>query len=122
VTNDKARKSLESAELRMTPIEAVYILALGAARADGIVDEAETLGLKSIAAIQGHEKYLEYALSYYEALKDNDAAIDGALAVISDSSESYNMAAIVFMKYILEKSGDSEEESVFFAKVLNKLV
>jgi hypothetical protein len=121
MTNNKERKSIKSAQIRMTPIEAVYILALGAARADGVVDEAETLGLQSIAAIQGHEKYLEYALSYYEALKDSDNAINGALAVITEAGESYKMAAVVFMKYILEKSGESEDESAFFSKALTKL-
>lgn len=118
MTDKKERKPIESAQNRMTPIEAVYISALGAARADGVVDEAETLGLQSIATIQGHDQYLEYALSYYEALKDNDNAINGALNVISESGEAYKMASVVFMKYILEKSGESEEDSEFFSKAL----
>jgi hypothetical protein len=121
MTDNNERKPIETSQNRMTPIEAVYILALGAARADGVVDEAETLGLQSIASIQGHEQYLEYALSYYEALKDNDNAINGALNVISESGESYKMASVVFMKYILEKSGESEEESEFFSKALASL-
>ena len=57
-------------------------------------------------------------MSYYEALKDNDNAINGALNVISESGEAYKIASVVFMKYILEKSGESEEESEFFSKAL----
>lgn len=121
MTDSKERKQIETAQIRMTPIEAVYILALGAARADGVVDKAETLGLQSIAGILGQHQHLEHALSYYDALKDSDGAIDGALSVISESDESYKMSAIVFMKYILEKSGESEEESVFFSRVLSAL-
>lgn len=118
MTDIDKRKPVETSQNRMTPIEAVYILALGAARADGVVDDAEILGLKSISDIQGHSQYLDYALSYYEALKDNENAINGALSVIAESGESYKMAAIVFMKYILEKSGESEEESKFFSNAL----
>lgn len=121
MTDNKERTPVESAQNRMTPIEAVYITALGAARADGVVDEAETLGLQAIASIQGHEQYLEYALSYYEALKGNDNAINGALNVISESGDACKLASVVFMKYILEKSGESEEESEFFSKALARL-
>ena len=120
--NDKKnRKSVDASQVMMSPVQAIYIAALGAARADGHVDEAETLGLKAIASLQGQEQELDYALSYYESLKDSENAINGALSVVKEAGESTKLAAIVFMKYILEKSGESEEESNFFENAIKQL-
>ena len=119
--SDKERKPIESEQSRMSAVEAAYIAALGAAKADGIVEESEKLGLEGIASMLGQESALAHAIDYFEALNDNDNAMNGALKVVAEGSQEGKLAAIVFMKYILQKDGMSNAENEFFQKAIGAI-
>jgi len=117
----KEKKKIDIVENKMTQIEAIYIAALGAAKADGVVDEDEIKSLEEIASFYGHQEHLKHAHNYYMALHDNQSAIDGALKIISQSDDIFKFAAGLFMRYILEKNNITEVESKFFNDALTKL-
>lgn len=118
---DTERKPIAADESYMTETEAAFIAALGAARADGIVEQSEHRSLTEIAEITGQGAELAHAEQYFEALKDNDNAMDGALSVLSKGSDVGKLAAATFMKLVLDKDGSNEAENVFFTKAVEHL-
>jgi|SaaInlV_200m_DNA_6_1039755.scaffolds.fasta_scaffold15981_2 hypothetical protein len=112
---------IETSNKNMSDIEATYIMALGAAKADNVLDKLEIDEIKSISEIFNHNEYFEYAFDYFEAFNNNDKAINGAIQVLKNSTESSKMSAILFMKYILQIDGMNEDESSFFLKVSKEL-
>jgi len=113
---------IEASYKNMSDLEATYIMALGAAKADNILEDSEIEQIKSISDIFNHSKYFEYAFEYFEAFDGNESAINGAIQVLKNSSESARMSAILFMKYILQIDGMNEAESTFFLKVSKVLI
>lgn len=106
----------------MSDLEAIYIMALGAAKADNVLKDSEIDQIKSISNLFGHAEYFEHAMDYFDAFEDNDSAINGAVQVIKNSTKSSKLAAVIFMKYILQVDGMNEDESKFFLKVSEDLV
>ena len=117
--NNKTKVEISSKN--MSDIEATYIMALGAAKADNVLEKSEIEQIKSISEIFNHNEYFEYAFDYFEAFKDNDKAINGAIQVLKNSTELSKMSAVLFMKYILQIDGMNDDESAFFVKVCKEL-
>ena len=120
-TDKKDRIAVDVDKKEMTAVEAIYIAALGAAKADGVVDDEENSALEGFASIFSQQEYLRYAEAYFGALKDNEGAINGALKVIAKSDQAHQMAAILYMKYILEKDGVNEAENTFYTNAVKKI-
>ena len=115
------RRSIEFTTENLSDVESIFIAALAAARADGTVDSDEKDVMNNIASLFGHEKTLSHAYSYFESFQDNEAAMDGVLRCLSDSSNSAKLAAFLFMQKILDLNGMDEKENRFFTLVLSKM-
>jgi len=115
------KTKLETTERHLTPNVAIYVMAIGAARADNVEEESEINAIKEVASVFGHETHYEDASAYFSEFHSNENAIGGAIKVLKDGNPSAKLAAVVFMKYVLGVDGISQEESAFYNKVVDQI-
>ena len=115
------KTKLETTARHLTPNVAIYVMAIGAARADNVEEESEINAIKEIASVFGHETHYEDASAYFSEFHSNEKAIGGAINVLKEGNPSAKLAAVVFMKYVLGVDGISQEESAFDNKVVDQI-
>jgi hypothetical protein len=121
MSKEKGNKIETSSESYLTELEAVYIMGIGAAKADGKLEDSELATLKEVSEIFGEEKQLENAYEYFEAFEESDSAINLAIEVLGKNDPSAKVAAVLLMQKVLEVGGMNQEESAFYKRVTDKL-
>ena len=117
---DKGAK-LDFTQGDLTVDVAVYVMAIGAVLADGKVEENELGAIEDIASMFNHHQHYEDATAYHEHFKDNESAMEGAIKVIKESSDTSKVAAVAFMSYVLVQDGVNQAEDDFYQMVVSEL-
>mgnify|MGYP001391527861 CR=1 FL=1 len=121
MSKKKGNKLETSSESYLTELEAVYIMGIGAAKADGKLEDLELTTLKEVSEIFGEEKQLEDAYEYFEAFEESDSAINLAIEALGKNDPSAKVAAVLLMQKVLEIGGMNQAESAFYKRVIDKL-
>ena len=120
--NDNKKEKLDFDQRDLTVETALYVMAVGAVLADGIVEDDELGVVCDIADMFGHEAHFDDAISYHEHFKDNKKAMKGAVTLIKKSSEAAKIGAVAFMSYVLVQDGVNQSESDFYDAVVTELL
>ena len=118
---DEAKKKIEFTKRDLTPEGAIYVMAVAAVRADGVIDDDELNVILTIAKNLGHTQQVEDAIAYHTELGENDKAMVGAMKVIKKSSEAAKVGALALMMYVLDQDDLYESEVEFYDKVVAEL-
>jgi CTP synthase (UTP-ammonia lyase) len=119
--SEKNKNKLDFSQRELTAEGAIYVLAVAAVRADGVIEDEELNAILSIAETLGHNQQVDDAIAYHNELGENDKAMLGAMRVIKGSSESAKVAALALMSYVLEQDDLYESEVEFYDKVVAEL-
>tara|TARA_B100000686_G_C16090620_1_gene618401 strand:- start:134 stop:505 length:372 start_codon:yes stop_codon:yes gene_type:complete len=119
--NDKKKNKIETKINRLDSLQAAYVMAICAAKADGKVEEAEIEDIHSICELLGHDEALNDAYSYVELFQENDDAINLAITALEKSPPVASLAAIMLMESVLAQNGLNKEENEFYEKVLQRV-
>ena len=119
--NSKERKAVECSTEYLSDLQSVYIAALAAARADGVVDSDEETMLFQVSQFFGHEQVLNNAFAYFEAFQDNGAAMEGVMKCLEESSDTGKLAAFLFMQAVAGLDGVNEKEADFLSQVKSRI-
>tara|TARA_B110000091_G_C13644026_1_gene402479 strand:+ start:433 stop:801 length:369 start_codon:yes stop_codon:yes gene_type:complete len=120
--NDNKKEKLDFDQRDLTVETALYVMAVGAVLADGVVEDDELGVVCDIADMFGHEAYFDDAILYHEHFKDNTKAMKGAVTLIKKSSEAAKIGAVAFMSYVLVQDGVNQSESDFYDMVVTELL
>ena len=119
--NNKKKNKIDAKVSRLDALQAAYVMGVGAARADGIVEQSELNELTDIAGVLGHEEALEDAFSFMELFEDNDSAVNLAITALEKSTPTAKLAALLLMETVLADDGVNKEENKFYEKVLGQI-
>ena len=119
--NNKKKNKIETKINRLDSLQAAYVMAICAAKADGKVEEAEIEDIHSICELLGHDEALNDAYSYVELFQENDDAINLAITALEKSPPVASLAAIMLMESVLAQNGLNKEENEFYEKVLQRV-
>jgi 4-aminobutyrate aminotransferase-like enzyme len=120
--DNKKNNLLEAKISNLDTLQAVFIMGVGAAKADGKVEDAEIEQLESISAMMGHEKEFVHAFAYFEQFEDSENAIQLAILALKKSAPSAKLAAILLMEAVLAEGGLNKAENDFYNKVVNQIL
>ena len=116
--SDKDKNKLDFTQRDLTIEGAMYVLAVAAVRADGVVEDDELASILVIAETLGHNQQVDDAIAYHNELGENDKAMLGAMRVIKEASEAAKVGALALMSYVLEQDDLYESEVEFYDKVV----
>lgn len=119
--SDKDKNKLDFTQRDLTVEGAMYVLAVAAVRADGVIEDDELAAILLIADTLGHKQQVDDAIAYHNELGENDKAMLGAMRVIKESSEAAKVGALALMSYVLEQDDLYESEVEFYDKVVAEL-
>ena len=122
MSENKKNNKLDAKSSRLDSLQAVYIMGVGAAKADGKVDEAEIEQLESISSMLGHEEQFTHAFEYFDQFQDNDDAIKLAIGALKKSQPAAKLAAILLMEVILAEGDINKAEDLFYQQVVNEII
>ena len=117
---DKKNK-IDASIKRLDSLQAAYVMAMCAAKADGKIEDAEIEDITSISNLLGHSDALNDAISYVELFQENDDAISLAITALEKSPPVASLAAVLLMESVLSQNGFNKEESDFYEQVLNRV-
>lgn len=120
--SDTKKDKIDFNKRELTVETALYVMAVGAVLADGVVEDDELGVVCDIADLFGHESHFDDAIEYHEHFKDNAKAMKGAVSLIKKSSESAKIGAVAFMSYVLAQDGVNQSESDFYEMVVAELL
>ena len=121
MSDKKKGNKIDTKISRLDALQAAYVMGVGAARADGIVEQSELNELTDIAGVLGHEEALDDAFSFMELFEDNEDAVNLAITALEKSTPSAKLAALLLMETVLAEDGVNKEENAFYEKVLGKI-
>tara|TARA_B100000945_G_C20374459_1_gene593847 strand:+ start:153 stop:521 length:369 start_codon:yes stop_codon:yes gene_type:complete len=116
--SDKDKNKLDFTQRDLTIEGAMYVLAVAAVRADGVIEDDELASILVIAETLGHNQQVDDAIAYHNELGENDKAMLGAMRVIKEASEAAKVGALALMSYVLEQDDLYESEVEFYDKVV----
>jgi len=119
--SDKDKNKLDFTQRELTIEGAMYVLAVAAVRADGVIEDDELTAILVIADTLGHNQQVDDAIAYHNELGENDKAMLGAMRVIKESSEAAKVGALALMSYVLDQDDLYESEVEFYDKVVAEL-
>jgi len=115
------KKKIDFTKRELTPEGAIYVMAVAAVRADGVIEDDELGVIMEIAENLGHIEQVNDAIAYHSELGENEKAMVGAMKVIKNSSEAAKVGALALMMYVLEQDDLYESEVEFYDKVVAEL-
>jgi|TARA_A100001035_G_scaffold247350_1_gene216817 hypothetical protein len=121
MSDKKKGNKIDTKVSRLDALQAAYVMGVGAARADGVVEQSELNELTDIAGVLGHEEALDDAFSFMELFEDNEDAVNLAVTALEKSTPSAKLAALLLMEIVLAEDGVNKEENAFYEKVLSKI-
>ena len=121
MSDKKKGNKIDTKISRLDALQAAYVMGVGAARADGVVEQSELNELTDIAGVLGHEEALDDAFSFMELFEDNEDAVNLAITALEKSTPSAKLAALLLMETVLAEDGVNKEENAFYEKVLGKI-
>ena len=121
MSDKKKGNKIDTKISRLDALQAAYVMGVGAARADGVVEQSELNELTDIAGVLGHEEALDDAFSFMELFEDNEDAVNLAVTALEKSTPSAKLAALLLMEIVLAEDGVNKEENAFYEKVLSKI-
>ncbi len=121
MSDKKKGNKIDTKISRLDALQAAYVMGVGAARADGVVELSELNELTDIAGVLGHEEALDDAFSFMELFEDNEDAVNLAITALEKSTPSAKLAALLLMETVLAEDGVNKEENAFYEKVLGKI-
>jgi len=119
--SNKDKNKLDFTQRELTIEGAMYVLAVAAVRADGVIEDDELTAILVIADTLGHNQQVDDAIAYHNELGENDKAMLGAMRVIKESSEAAKVGALALMSYVLDQDDLYESEVEFYDKVVAEL-
>ena len=119
--NDKKKNKIETTIRRLDSLQAAYVMAICAAKADGKVEDAEIEDIHSISELLGHDEALKDAYSYVELFQENDDAISLAITALEKAPPVASLAAVMLMESVLAQEGFNKEENEFYEKVIGRI-
>jgi hypothetical protein len=120
--SNENKEKIDFNKRELTVETALYVMAIGAVLADGVVEDDELGVVCDIADMFGHESHFDDAISYHEHFKDSEKAMKGAVSLIKKSSEAAKIGAVAFMSYVLVQDGVNQSESDFYDMVVTELL
>ena len=121
MSDKKKGNKIDTKVSRLDALQAAYVMGVGAARADGVVELSELNELTDIAGVLGHEEALDDAFSFMELFDDNEDAVNLAITALEKATPSAKLAALLLMETVLAEDGVNKEENAFYEKVLGKI-
>lgn len=121
MSDKKKGNKIDTKISRLDALQAAYVMGVGAARADGVVEQSELNELTDIAGVLGHEEALDDAFSFMELFEDNEDAVNLAITALEKATPSAKLAALLLMETVLAEDGVNKEENAFYEKVLGKI-
>ena len=88
MSDKKKGNKIDTKVSRLDALQAAYVMGVGAARADGVVEQSELNELTDIAGVLGHEEALDDAFSFMELFEDNEDAVNLAVTALEKSTPS----------------------------------
>ena len=121
MSDKKKGNKIDTKVSRLDALQAAYVMGVGAARADGVVEQSELNELTDIAGVLGHEEALDDAFSFMELFEDNEDAVNLAVTALEKSTPSAKLAALLLMEIVLAEDGVNKEENAFYENLLSKI-